>query len=92
MFLEKDFSGLNLIYVHLNRIINQYDLNMIYITGPGHGGPLDQLFRGYGYKPYFIGGNDPMKVHQLPAATLDTIVAEIKDIQMRARSRGHYLC
>src|SRR5512147_2245593 len=31
--------GLNLIYVHLNRIIKQYDLNMIYITGPGHGGP-----------------------------------------------------
>src|SRR4030043_2469149 len=32
-------TGLNLIYVHLNRIIKQYDLNMIYITGPGHGGP-----------------------------------------------------
>ncbi|MCP9452364.1 MAG: phosphoketolase family protein [Nitrospira sp.] len=31
--------GLNFIYVHLNRIIKQYDLNMIYITGPGHGGP-----------------------------------------------------
>src|SRR5512147_520090 len=31
--------GLNLIYVHLNRIIKQYDLNMIYVTGPGHGGP-----------------------------------------------------
>lgn len=31
--------GLNFIYVHLNRVINKYDLNMIYITGPGHGGP-----------------------------------------------------
>ena len=31
--------GLNFIYVHLNRIIKQYDLNMIYIAGPGHGGP-----------------------------------------------------
>lgn len=31
--------GLNFVYVHLNRIIKQYDLNMIYITGPGHGGP-----------------------------------------------------
>jgi xylulose-5-phosphate/fructose-6-phosphate phosphoketolase len=31
--------GLNFIYVHLNRIIKQYDLDMIYITGPGHGGP-----------------------------------------------------
>ena len=31
--------GQNFIYVHLNRIIKQYDLNMIYICGPGHGGP-----------------------------------------------------
>jgi xylulose-5-phosphate/fructose-6-phosphate phosphoketolase len=31
--------GLNLIYAHLNRIIRHRDLNVIYITGPGHGGP-----------------------------------------------------
>ncbi len=31
--------GLNFIYVHLNRIIKEYDLNMIYVIGPGHGGP-----------------------------------------------------
>ncbi|MBH0198950.1 MAG: phosphoketolase family protein [Nitrospira sp.] len=31
--------GLNFVYVHLNRIIKEHDLNMIYITGPGHGGP-----------------------------------------------------
>ena len=31
--------GLNFIYVHLNRVIQQRDLNMLYITGPGHGGP-----------------------------------------------------
>ena len=31
--------GLNFIYVHLNRVIKARDLNMIYITGPGHGGP-----------------------------------------------------
>ncbi|HEX4376673.1 MAG TPA: phosphoketolase family protein, partial [Steroidobacteraceae bacterium] len=31
--------GQNFIYVHLNRAIKQYDLNMIYISGPGHGGP-----------------------------------------------------
>ena len=31
--------GLNFIYVHLNRVIKQHDLNVIYITGPGHGGP-----------------------------------------------------
>jgi xylulose-5-phosphate/fructose-6-phosphate phosphoketolase len=213
-------TGLNLIYVHLNRIIKKYDLNMIYITGPGHGGPglvantylegtyselypnisqdeegmkklftqfsfpggipshvspetpgsiheggelgyslshaygaafdnpdlivacvvgdgeaetgplatswhsnkflnpvhdgavlpilhlngykiagptvlgrisheeLDQFFRGYGYRPYFVEGNDTDKVHQLMAATLDTVIAEIKDIQTEARSKG----
>jgi len=31
--------GLNFIYAHLNRIIKSRDLNMIYICGPGHGGP-----------------------------------------------------
>jgi xylulose-5-phosphate/fructose-6-phosphate phosphoketolase len=31
--------GQNFIYVHLNRAIREYDLNMIYISGPGHGGP-----------------------------------------------------
>ncbi len=31
--------GLNFIYVHLNHVIKKYDLNMIYIAGPGHGGP-----------------------------------------------------
>ncbi len=31
--------GLNFLYAHLNRLIKQHDLNMIYITGPGHGGP-----------------------------------------------------
>ena len=31
--------GQNFIYVHLNRVIKQYDLDMIYVSGPGHGGP-----------------------------------------------------
>src|SRR5258707_12190436 len=31
--------GLNFVYVHLNRLIKKHDLDMIYITGPGHGGP-----------------------------------------------------
>ncbi|MGA9363223.1 MAG: phosphoketolase family protein [Bacteroidota bacterium] len=212
--------GLNFIYVHLNRIIKKYDLNMIYVTGPGHGGPglvantylegtyselypnvsldeagmkrlftqfsfpggipshvapetpgsineggelgyslahaygaafdnpdllvacvvgdgeaetgslatswhsnkflnpvhdgavlpilhlngykianptvlarigheeLEQLFRGYGYNPHFVEGDEPDQVHQLMAATLDTIIAEIKDIQTTARTKG----
>ena len=212
--------GLNLIYVHLNRIIKQYDLNMLYVAGPGHGGPglvantylegtysefypdisqdesgmkrlftqfsfpggipshaapetpgsineggelgyslmhaygaafdnpdllvacvvgdgeaetgalatswhsnkflnplhdgavlpilhlngykiasptvlarigrdeLEALFRGYGYRPYFVEGEDPKKVHPQMAATLDRIVAEIRRIQSEARGPG----
>lgn len=212
--------GLNFIYVHLNRIIKQYDLNVIYITGPGHGGPglvanaylegtysemypnisqdedgmrrlfkqfsfpggipshvapetpgsiheggelgyslshafgaafdnpdllvvcvvgdgeaetgplatswhsnkflnpvhdgavlpilhlngykiagptvlariphdeLESLFRGYGYTPYFVEGDDPETMHQLMAATLDRVVGEIQRIQRDAREKG----
>ncbi len=212
--------GLNFLYVHMNRIIKKYDLNMIFVTGPGHGGPglvantylegtyselypnvtqdgqgikilfkqfsfpggigshvtpevpgsineggelgyslmhsygavfdnpdlivacvvgdgeaetgplatswhsnkflnpvhdgavlpilhlngykiaeptvlarishkeLEQLFCGYGYKPYFVEGDDPAKVHQLLAKTLDIVIAEIKKIQKDTRSKG----
>src|SRR6185437_1110491 len=31
--------GLNFIYAHLNRVIKKFDLDMIFVTGPGHGGP-----------------------------------------------------
>jgi xylulose-5-phosphate/fructose-6-phosphate phosphoketolase len=31
--------GLNFLYVHFNRLIKKYDLNVVYVTGPGHGGP-----------------------------------------------------
>src|SRR5262245_9669070 len=31
--------GLNFIYAHLNRVIKKYDLDAIYVAGPGHGGP-----------------------------------------------------
>ena len=209
--------GLNFIYVHLNRVIKKYDLNVIYVTGPGHGGPglvantylegtysefypditqdengikklfkqfsfpggipshvapetpgsiheggelgyslvhaygavfdnpdllvacvvgdgeaetaalatswhsnkflnpvhdgavlpilhlngykianptvlaripreeVEQLFNGYGYKIYWVEGENPAKVHELLASTLDTIITEIKEIQSEAR-------
>ena len=212
--------GLNFIYVHLNRAIREYDLNVIYVTGPGHGGPgiaantylegtyselypdvsqdeqgmkrfftqfsfpggipshtaaetpgsineggelgyslmhaygaafdnpdllvacvvgdgeaetgplaaswhsnkflnpvhdgavlpilhlngykianptvlaripreeLKDLFSGYGYTPHMVEGDDPHAVHQLMAATLDQVIAEIRRIQAAARSKG----
>src|SRR5947209_6183091 len=212
--------GLNFIYVHCNRLIRKYDLNMIYVTGPGHGGPglvantylegtysefwphtpqnaegmkrlftqfsfpggipshaapetpgsineggelgysllhaygavfdnpdlvvccvigdgeaetgalaaswhsnkflnperdgavipilhlngykiagptvlaripkeeLTDLFVGYGYKPYFVEGDDPATMHQLMATTMDKVLSEIQQIQKNARSQG----
>ncbi len=47
---------------------------------------LESLFIGYGYKPYFVEGSEPLEMHQKMAATLDTIVAEIKTIQSNARA------
>ena len=38
--------GLNLIYAHLNRVIRNRDLNVIYVCGPGHGGPTRSDRRG----------------------------------------------
>jgi len=49
---------------------------------------LEQLFSGYGYKPYFVEGAEPEAMHQLMAATMDTVLAEIKSIQEEARSTG----
>ena len=49
---------------------------------------LEALFRGYGYTPYFVEGDDPMEMHQLMAATLDRVVAEIGRIQPEARANG----
>lgn len=49
---------------------------------------LASLFQGYGYKPYFVEGSDPHEMHQMMAATLDTIVPEIREIQQEARQSG----
>jgi xylulose-5-phosphate/fructose-6-phosphate phosphoketolase len=47
---------------------------------------LESLFVGYGYKPYFVEGSDPEKMHRLMAETLDSVVGEIKSIQHDARA------
>lgn len=49
---------------------------------------LDQLLRGYGWTPYFVGGSDPLLMHELMAATLDEVIGEIKNIQNTARTTG----
>jgi xylulose-5-phosphate/fructose-6-phosphate phosphoketolase len=49
---------------------------------------LKSLFVGYGYRPYLVAGDDPERVHQAMAATLDAAFAEIRRIQAEARSGG----
>ena len=49
---------------------------------------LEHLFLGYGYKPYFLEGDDPETMHQKMADALDVIIAEIKTIQEKAREEG----
>ena len=49
---------------------------------------LDQLFRGYGYTPYFVEGGEPEKMHELMAATLDKVIGEIQHIKSDARQKG----
>src|SRR5262249_42319344 len=46
---------------------------------------LDALMRGYGYTPHFVEGDDPAKMHQEMARTLDLVIGEIKTIQADAR-------
>jgi xylulose-5-phosphate/fructose-6-phosphate phosphoketolase len=49
---------------------------------------LTSLLEGYGHKPYFVEGDDPEQMHQLMAATLDQVIAEIQAIQKDARENG----
>jgi xylulose-5-phosphate/fructose-6-phosphate phosphoketolase len=87
---------------HSNKFLNPVHdgavLPVLHLNGYKIAGPtvlariprdeLEALFRGYGYTPYFVEGDDPTKMHQLMAATLDAVVAAIRRIQGKARTRG----
>jgi xylulose-5-phosphate/fructose-6-phosphate phosphoketolase len=49
---------------------------------------LRKLLEGYGYAPHFVAGHEPERMHREMAATLDRVVAEIREIQADARERG----
>jgi xylulose-5-phosphate/fructose-6-phosphate phosphoketolase len=49
---------------------------------------LKQFLRGCGWEPFFVEGQDPAKLHPIMAATLDKILAEIRQIQSDARTNG----
>ncbi len=87
---------------HSNKFLNPVHdgavLPILHLNGYKIAGPtvlariphdeLEALFRGYGYTPYFVEGDDSEQMHQLMAATLDTVVTEIRRIQNDARAHG----
>jgi hypothetical protein len=52
---------------------------------------LEALFRGYGWTPYFVEGDDPMQMHEQMAATMERCIGDIHAIQAEARTTGRAL-
>lgn len=83
-FLNPERDGAVLPVLHLNG----YKISNPTVLGRMPNEELDSLLVGYGHKPYFVEGHDPNAMHQLMAATLDTVLNEIKTIQTEARQYG----
>jgi xylulose-5-phosphate/fructose-6-phosphate phosphoketolase len=83
-FLNPRRDGAVLPILHLNG----YKIANPTILGRISDEELESLMIGYGYKPYFVEGSDPAAMHQRMAQTLDTVIAEIKQIQQDARTNG----
>jgi xylulose-5-phosphate/fructose-6-phosphate phosphoketolase len=83
-FLNPVRDGAVLPILHLNG----YKIANPTVLGRLKDEELTQLFTGCGYKPYFVEGDEPEPMHQLMAATLDTVIEEIHAIQREARSKG----
>src|SRR5437879_5102396 len=87
---------------HSNKFLNQLTdgvvLPILHLNGYKIANPcvlarisheeLDQLFRGYGYTPYFVEGQEPAQMHELMANTLDAVVGDIQRIKADARRSG----
>jgi xylulose-5-phosphate/fructose-6-phosphate phosphoketolase len=87
---------------HSNKFLNPVHdgavLPILHLNGYKIAGPtvlarlpheeVESLFLGYGYRPFFVEGDEPAEMHQRMAAMLDAIVAEIRSIQSEARANG----
>jgi xylulose-5-phosphate/fructose-6-phosphate phosphoketolase len=87
-FLNPVRDGAVLPILHLNG----YKIDNPTVLGRMEDQELIELFSGYGYKPYFVEGDEPEAIHQLMAGTLDAVLAEIQTIQRNARTNGFSLC
>ncbi len=87
---------------HSNKFLNPARdgavLPILHLNGAKIAGPtvlariprqeLEEMFRGFGYTPYFVEGSDPAELHPLMASTLDKIVADLRRIRNDARRGG----
>ncbi|MGB5259004.1 MAG: phosphoketolase family protein, partial [Gammaproteobacteria bacterium] len=83
-FLNPIRDGAVLPILHLNG----YKINNPTILARIPHQELEDLFRGYGWNPCFVEGDDPLRLHQTMAATMDRCLAEIRSIQGQARDSG----
>jgi xylulose-5-phosphate/fructose-6-phosphate phosphoketolase len=83
-FLNPVRDGAVLPILHLNG----YKINNPTLLSRISHEELDALFRGYGWTPHFVEGEDPAEMHQLMAGTLEACVQQIRAIQAKARRSG----
>jgi len=83
-FLNPIHDGAVLPILHLNG----YKINNPTILSRIPHAELESLFKGYGWEPYFVEGDDPLTMHKIMASTLETCVNEIRRIQKNARENN----
>jgi xylulose-5-phosphate/fructose-6-phosphate phosphoketolase len=83
-FLDPITDGAVLPILHLNG----YKISNPTILARIEHEELEQFFKGTGWVPLFVEGDDPEKMHQLMAATLDKAISSIKQIHLNARNNG----
>lgn len=84
-FLNPKTDGAVLPILHLNG----YKISNPTVLARIEHEELEQLFRGYGYTPYFVEGSDPEFMHARMAEVMDQAIAEIKRIQTQAREHDN---
>ena len=83
-FLNPARDGAVLPILHLNG----YKINNPTLLARIPGPELESLFRGLGWTPYFVEGDEPESMHQAMAATVDRCIQEIQEAQMLARTQS----
>jgi xylulose-5-phosphate/fructose-6-phosphate phosphoketolase len=83
-FLNPASDGAVLPILHLNG----YKISNPTVFARMERGQLEQFFRGCGWEPYLVQGDDPEAMHELMARTLDQVVEHIREIQRAARAPG----